>query len=1454
MNKYIGICLGASTVSIVVLNESEDKLPTIIDTKSVSHNGNPKAITIELLNEFFAPSDRIVFTGRKFRELINIESITEPESTEFGLLYINDGSANYQAIASLGGETFIVYILDKFGKIQNVISKNQCASGTGEFFLQQIKRMDLDIDEAIVISDGAVPFKVSGRCSVFCKSDCTHALNKAIPKSEVTAGLSLMLSEKIEELLSKANVSDVLLLGGVTRNKSVINFLKSKYPNSIVPNEATYFEALGAAYYAYTCDTSEIYSIDNLFSESKSSFAFHKPINDYLSNVKFEKIDKRKARENEKCIVGLDVGSTTTKAVVLSCDNLDILASEYIYTNGDPITAAKKCYSSLNKQLGSNIEIIGISTTGSGRHIAGLHAQTEAVFNEITAHSTAALHFDSEVDTIFEIGGQDAKYTYIVNRMPADYAMNEACSAGTGSFIEESAWESLRVKVMDIESYALNAMHPPNFSDQCSAFISSDIKTAQQEGISRDNILAGLVYSVCLNYANRVKGNRPIGDKIFMQGGVCYNKAIPIAMAALTGKDIVVPPEPGLMGAFGVALLLKEKIDLNLLSEQNFSLNELIDRDVLYREPFICKGGNENCDLNCEINLIELSHKKYPFGGACNKYYSIKPSIIDDYNKYDFIAKRNQLMYEKYAPKIELSDNAITVGMNNSFHLHSLYPFFYNFFAQIGVKLVVPEKLDEKGYAREISSLCFPAQISLAAFQELVNLSPDYIFLPSILEMNCGEDEPQRLDFNCTCVFVSGEPHYIKQAFKDYNLDGKIFSPNLNFANGIDKEEKKIAEFAKSIGISNEQQISNAFHYAIKAQLDYQIESEKLGESFLEFLADYPDEFAIMLIGRPYNSFIDFANKGIPRKFASRGAYIVPFDIFNTSSESIDDNMFWESGKKILRAAKLVKKVPNLFATYITNFSCAPDSMIINTFRSIMGDKPSLTLELDSHSADAGINTRIEAALDIISNYRQIAISNMKDSDEFQLAEIQFADPIARFITSDGEDLPLTHKDIEILIPSMGDISARLFAAALRSLGFNAKPLEVPNAEVLKYGRANSTGKECLPLQLMVGELMEYIENHWDKSKHIAFFTVQGAGNCRLGQYPVFIRDLLRRKKIKNVAQMVLMNEDGFAGLGESFALRGIQSIIAADVLDDVRNGIMANAVDAESGLIIFENLLGEFKRDFENKAEDVYKLLESFALAIKEQIPARIPIEKSKYIAMVGEIYVRRDAFAHKFINVIVAKKGFILKTAYISEWIFYVDYLLQIDLLESEKSLKKKFERQIRNFFMRDTERRIKKTLEKSGFYKYSRTEIEPLLKHSKHLLPYEFKGEPGLTLGIALHEGLEKYCGIINLGPFGCMPTRLSEAIAMPEMNVEGKLKAKRQHSPNFDMHQVFHNALNIPFLTIETDGNVYPQLINAKLESFLLQAERIANLIAISKNETTDKQTIKQRISKFIKTKQ
>ncbi len=326
----------------------------------------------------------------------------------------------------------------------------------------------------------------------------------------------------------------------------------------------------------------------------------------------------------------------------------------------------------------TSLKVIGLGVTGSGRQIAGLHAMTEGVINEIIAHAAGALFFDPNVDTIFEIGGQDAKYTCITAGVASDYVMNDACSAGTGSFLEEAARESLGIEMEAIGEIALKGIHPPNFNDQCAAFIGSDIKNAFHEGMSKEDVIAGLVYSICMNYLNRVKGNRPVGNTVFMQGGVCYNRAVPIAMAALTGKRIIVPPDPGLIGAFGVALEAFKRIRLGVLEEREFSLQQLRDRELEHGEPFICAGGSEKCDLKCEIARIKIRGVVYPFGGACNRWYNTRMKRRIDSSALNYVSQYEQLVFRKLPVK-GAGKSAKKIGINKSFFTNSYFPFFQGF-------------------------------------------------------------------------------------------------------------------------------------------------------------------------------------------------------------------------------------------------------------------------------------------------------------------------------------------------------------------------------------------------------------------------------------------------------------------------------------------------------------------------------------------------------------------------------------------------------------------------------------------------------------------------------------------------------------------------------------------------------------------------------------------------------
>ena len=440
--------MGASTVTMVELEGPKDPgvlFPVRIRRTGVfSHEGNPRK-TLQAHLKKFAPEqmDRIAVTGRKFRKYVNLTAVSESEATEMAFRFSKPAGVDCPAVVSAGGETFMVYVVNPAGRITNVLTGNKCASGTGEFFLQQLRRMDVTLEQARDMAATNTPHHVSGRCSVFCKSDCTHATNKGVPKDRVVAGLCKMMANKILELLKKIEKKNIMVVGGTSKNHMMVHYLKKEIPGLIIPETAAYFEALGAALWALENRTQPFGGMDDLFHTEAASFDGLPPLRAFEGQVVFKTMERSLATEGDQCILGLDVGSTTTKAVLLRTRDNAILASIYLRTNGDPVGASRRCYAAILDEVeksvsADKIEIFGLGVCGSGRQIAGLHALTDGVINEIIAHAEAAVHFDPQVDTLFEIGGQDAKYTYITNGVPSDYAMNEACSAGTGSFLEES--------------------------------------------------------------------------------------------------------------------------------------------------------------------------------------------------------------------------------------------------------------------------------------------------------------------------------------------------------------------------------------------------------------------------------------------------------------------------------------------------------------------------------------------------------------------------------------------------------------------------------------------------------------------------------------------------------------------------------------------------------------------------------------------------------------------------------------------------------------------------------------------------------------------------------------------------------------------------------------------------------------------------------------------------------
>jgi predicted nucleotide-binding protein (sugar kinase/HSP70/actin superfamily) len=942
-----------------------------------------------------------------------------------------------------------------------------------------------------------------------------------------------------------------------------------------------------------------------------------------------------------------------------------------------------------------------------------------------------------------------------------------------------------------------------------------------------------------MNYSNRVKGNRPVGAKVFMQGGVCYNRAVPLAMAGLIGKPIIVPPEPGLMGAYGVALAVKKRIETGLMQAGRFDLEDLAERDVKYGSSFTCKGGHETCDRRCEIAIIELAGKKYPFGGACNRYYNLRNKVTYDVAKLDLVRVRQHLIFKKYGQTLN-EENGVTyrgrIGLNRSFMVHTYYPLYATFFKELGFKTVLPDVYSQAGIDQRCAPFCYPGELSHGFFHTLLHMAdpPDFIFLPHFkaLPVTNGNSSSQ------VCPFVQGETFYLQTTFRE-KLDElerkgtRVLTPLLNFSKGLENAKKPLIETARQIGMSRKA-ARVAFEKALQQYKKCATEMQVIGKKALAELEAEPAKIGVVIFARPYNGFVEEAHMGIPHKLASRGVRVIPLDFLMLDAEKSRRHMYWGMGQLILKAARVVQKHPQLFGTFITNFSCGPDSFLIGYFRELMGAKPSLTLELDSHTADAGLETRIEAFLDIVTAYRQLLAKKkiIPPKRPFISARTELRNGVPKVITPSGESLPMNDPRVTFLLPSMGRLATEALTATFRGAGFNAKAHPPADEAVLKLGRANTSCKECLPLILTTGTLLSYIHNGRRPDEVLVYFMLTGSGPCRFGQYYIFMEDLVKRLRIPNVALFSLSSENSYAGLGNGFYRKAWWGVIVSDVMEDIRSMILANAVDVETAMDVFNQewalVLTELERGSLAPLEkQLARTAERFS-----RIPKKLPIAEVPTISLTGEIFVRRDSLSRRYLMEYLAAKGFASLCAPIAEWLHYSDYLVEKNLVDYTMSMTEKFAFISKRKIMARDEACLKSILSRSGLVHTRPLNIKTIINNAIPFISANLAGEAILTVGASLTEVVSHTCGVIAIGPFGCMPNRMSEAILNETMNCNVKLALNPK---NVRLQATLDGIENLPFLAIESDGSPFPQVITAKLETFCLRAERLHSRMLASAKE-------------------
>ncbi len=1406
--RSLGINIGSTSLKMVL---AEDKLP--VWSASLPHEGDFGMVVRKLLSEGHIPGGTpTLVTGNEGRFMFDAAGTLEPLCVEAALKALG---IKADAVVSMGGEDLVVYSLDKDGKIINNFSGNKCASGTGEFLKQQLARMDMTLADIDRVPDTAKVHSLSTRCSVFMKSDCTHRLNKReATKDDIVLSLSDVMAVKVIDFLKRARVRSgrVVLVGGITLNRHIIRFIREKAPQIefIIPESAPVFEALGAANLALELGT-PLPPVDNLLKPNAIRFDTLGALRDWQSKVKTFDKPEGKVQSGRKYILGVDGGSTTTKACLVDMETDEVVASHYGRTHGDPVKALKECLKIIQDKVkadtgSTKVDIRLVSTTGSSREILGVFLETPGVYNEIIAHSVGTTYFDPDVETIFEIGGQDAKYVLLKNGVPIDYAMNEACSAGTGSFLEESASGDLSIhSARDIGPIALRADAPLKFGEHCSAFINSDIRKAVQQGATKENITAGIVCSIVANYLNRVVGNRTIGGKVFLQGGVAKNVAVPLAFAMMLDKEILVPPSPELMGCFGVALLAKRKQADGLLAEKTVDIDDLLVREIGYERVFTC----QSCDNYCPIQVLNVNGTKYMFGGRCNKYTNMRKSV-KDVPVFDYVEKRQKMLFEEFAAPVSefKAKRNYTVGIPRAFSTHTLYPLYSWFFHELGIKTVLSTEVAHDGVARAESTYCFPAEIAHGAVQDCLDKGVDYVLLPHFRDMPSYEEEVHA-NF---CPITQALPYYIKKAFPD--IDEKRFLPLVVSFKFGEKKALELFNVMTSLLEIGEDETRAAFEKAMAKQEEYRQAVRKMGIEALEE-ARRADRPVIAILGRPYNAFTPEANMGIPRKFTTRGYSIVPFDILPFEDQKIFSNMYWYYGQQDMKAANLLKNEDNIYITFITNFSCAPDSFILHYLKWTMGQKPFLVLELDSHSADAGVDTRVEAFLDIIDGYRA------KKSD----IEAERYDNGWEFVNGGSDNLYLhnhktnedvairNNKRVKILLSNMGAISTEYMGAAVRSLGINAESLPVATNKTIQVARAHASGKECVPSHLVLGSALQFFaSDKYRKDELYMLFVPITTGPCRTGQYFVFYENLFKDLRLENVVVFILSADNSYTELGPNFAKEMWKGLVISDYLKDIQTSLKAVAENPVEAVKTFDKSWRPVMHAVEHNPRDIWKELKKVAEDVKK-IPLKRRVADCPRVLVVGEIYVRRDDFAVGELTDLMSERGIVVKVSGIAEWIHYLDFVREYalkKLIKLEKPAKRLFSKPYRDLKKLEIEEWWKHSIEKKVISILKPTGLVPETPHDMHeimktcqenFVNLELNSEIAVSSGVAATAMEHGYSGIVNISPFACLIGRVIEGLFTP-----------------------WARERNYPILSVEVDGNLLPPNIVNKLNIFMVNVLR------------------------------
>ena len=1357
--KKLGIDIGSTTVKVSIIEDGGKLL--FADYKR--HFANIQETLADLLREgeekLGALTVEPVITGSGGLTLSKHLDIPFVQEVVAVATSLKDYAPQTDVAIELGGEDAkIIYFTGGIDQRMNGI----CAGGTGSFIDQMASLLQTD---ASGLNEYAKNYKaiypIAARCGVFAKTDIQPLINEGATKEDLSASIfQAVVNQTISGLAcGKPIRGNVAFLGGPLHflpelRAAFIRTLNLGPDQIIAPDHSHLFAAIGAAMNSDPKTTASLHDlIERLSHGIKMDFEVKRMEPLFTDEADYEDFKTRHASHDVKkgdlatyegnCYLGIDAGSTTTKVALVGEDG-SLLYRFYSNNNGSPLATAIRAMQEIHDQLPEKAQIAYSCSTGYGEALLKSALMLDEGEVETISHYYAAAAFEPDVDCILDIGGQDMKCIKIKDGTVDSVQLNEACSSGCGSFIETFA-KSLNYSVQDFAKEALFAKNPTDLGTRCTVFMNSNVKQAQKEGASVADISAGLAYSVIKNALFKVikiTNASDLGKHVVVQGGTFYNDAVLRSFEKISGCEAVRPDIAGIMGAYGAALIARERYDASKTTTM-LPIDKILS--LTYKTTMArCQGCTNHCVLT--INRFD-GGRQFVTGNRCERGLGGNKQKKDIPNLFDYKYHR---MFDYEPLTADLAPRG-TVGIPRVLNMYENYPFWAVFFKELGYRTVLSPKSTRQIYELGIESIpseseCYPAKLAHGHIEWLIRQRLNYIFYPCVpYERN----ETPEAGNHYNCPMVTSYAENIKNNVESLTEHKVHFrNPFMAFTNEEILTKRLVEEFTKDQSIP-EKEIRAAAHKAWQELIASRQDMEKKGEEVIAWLKE-TGHHGIVLAGRPYHVDPEI-NHGIPELITSYGFAVLTEDSVSHLGR-VDRPLIvtdqWMYHSRLYEAASYVKTQPNLDLIQLNSFGCGLDAVTTDQVNDILtrSGKIYTLLKIDE------VNNLGAARIRVRSLIAAIRVREMR----------HYHKPIVSSAYSRVYFTKEMKKNYTILCPQMSPIHFDLIEPAVRSCGYNLEVLQNSDRTAIDTGLKYVNNDACYPSLIVVGQIMDALLSGKYDLEHTAVIMSQTGGGCRASNYIGFIRRALERAGMPQIP-VISLNANGMEtnpGFKITLPLltKAMQAVVYGDLFMRVLYATRpyeakagsANALHEKWKAICIKSLqkhslsMAEFNRNIRGIIHDF------------DELPRR-DVQKPR-VGIVGEILVKFSPLANNHVVELLEAEGAEAVMPDLLDFLLYCFYNsnFKADNLGGKRSTAHLCNMGISllEYFRRTCRRELERS---THFLPPAR--IQDLASMAKHYVSLGNQtGEGWFLTGEMLELIHSGTTNIICTQPFGCLPNHI------------------------------------------------------------------------------------------------